>query len=82
MQRQIPVYEPATGEVLAYVPDMSINEVRDAIDKAYDALPRLQSIPAYERARLLMRVAQLIRGRREELARLLTREIGRPIKKH
>ncbi|MFP3157622.1 MAG: aldehyde dehydrogenase family protein [Caldivirga sp.] len=80
MQRQIPVYEPATGEVLAYVPDMSINEVRDAIDKAYDALPRLQSIPAYERARLLMRVAQLIRGRREELARLLTREIGRPIK--
>ena len=80
MQRQIPVYEPATGEVLAYVPDMSINEVRDAIDKAYDALPRLQSIPAYERAKLLMRVAQLIRGRREELARLLTREIGRPIK--
>jgi succinyl-CoA reductase len=80
MQRQIPVYEPATGEVLAYVPDMSINEVRDAVDKAYDALPRLQSIPAYERARLLMRVAQLIRGRREELARLLTREIGRPIK--
>ncbi len=80
MKRQIPVYEPATGEVLAYVPDMSINEVRDAIDKAYDALPRIQSIPAYERARLLMKVAQAIRARKEELARLLTREIGRPIK--
>lgn len=80
MQHQIPVYEPATGEVLAYVPDMTINEVRDAIDRAYEALPRVQSIPAYERARLLMRVAQLIRSRKEELARLLTREIGRPIK--
>lgn len=80
MAGQIPVYEPATGEVLAYVPDMSLSEVRDAIDRAYSALDRTQSIPAYTRARLLMRVAQLIRGRSEELARLLTREIGRPIR--
>ncbi len=80
MQHLIPVYEPATGEVLAYVPDMGINEVRDAIDRAYEALPKIQAIPAYERARLLIKVAQMIRARKENLAKLLTREIGRPIK--
>ena len=80
MGGQIPVYEPATGEVLAYIPSMTVEEVRDAIGRAYEALDKIQAIPAYQRARLLMRVGEMIRSRREELARLLAREIGRPIK--
>ena len=80
MGGQIPVYEPATGEVLAYIPSMTVEEVRDAIGRAYEALGKIQAIPAYQRARLLMRVGEMIRSRREELARLLAREIGRPIK--
>ena len=80
MADQIPVFEPATGEILAYIPNMTINEIRDAINRAYEALDKIQAIPAYQRARLLMNVAQRIRERKEDLARLLTREIGRPIK--
>ncbi len=80
MADQIPIFEPATGEILAYIPSMTINEVRDAISRAYEALGKIQSIPAHQRARLLMEVARRIRERKEDLARLLTREIGRPIK--
>ncbi|MGC9209425.1 MAG: aldehyde dehydrogenase family protein [Nitrososphaeria archaeon] len=76
----IPVFEPATGEIIGYVPDMGRDEVLAAVERAYSAQEALQSIPAYERGRMLRRVADIIRQRKEELARLLAREIGRPIK--
>jgi acyl-CoA reductase-like NAD-dependent aldehyde dehydrogenase len=39
-----------------------------------------QGLPAHERAEILDRAADAIRQRREELARLLSREIGKPLK--
>lgn len=80
MEKMIPVYEPATGKILGYVPDMTEEEVRGAIDLAYNALENIQSMPAHERARALRRVAETIRNKKEDLALLLSREIGRPIK--
>lgn len=80
MEKMIEVYEPATGKVLGYVPDMTEEEVKRAIDLAYSSAESLQSMPAYERAKALRKVAEAIRDRKEDLAVLLSREIGRPIK--
>ncbi len=80
MDKMISVYEPATGKILGYVSDMTEEEVKGAIDLAYNALETIQSMPAHERAKALRKIAETIRGRKEELATLLAREIGRPIK--
>ncbi|MDP8023300.1 MAG: aldehyde dehydrogenase family protein [Conexivisphaerales archaeon] len=80
MDKRIPVYEPATGKILDYVQDMTDEDVKAAIERAYASLESLQTMSAHERARALRKVAEKIRNRKEELAVLLSREIGRPIK--
>jgi succinyl-CoA reductase len=80
MRNDIPIYEPATGNIITYVPNMSRDQVRSVIGETSESAGELQSISANERAKLLVKVAQAIRSRKEELAKLLTREIGRPIK--
>lgn len=80
MRSDIPIYEPATGNIITYVPNMNRDQVRNVINETSEAAGELQSISANERGKLLIKVAQAIRARKEELAKLLTREIGRPIK--
>ncbi|MGC8600176.1 MAG: aldehyde dehydrogenase family protein, partial [Nitrososphaeria archaeon] len=80
MDKRIPVYEPATGKILDYVQDMTDEDVKAAIERAYASLESLQTMSAHERARALRKVAEKIRNRKEELAVLLSKEIGRPIK--
>lgn len=74
------VYNPATGDVVDYVPLLPLQLVREAIEAAHNALDILQRIAVAKRARLLFKVAELIRANAEDLARTMTLEIGRPIK--
>jgi succinate-semialdehyde dehydrogenase/glutarate-semialdehyde dehydrogenase len=73
------VEDPATGETLAELPRMGAPETRRAIERAEAALPRWRSMLAKDRARILRRWADLMLARQEELARLLTREQGKPL---
>lgn len=74
------VVNPATGETLAAYPEATDADVEAALaaaDGAYRTWGR-SSTPA-ERAGLLRRVAELHRERRDELAAIIVREMGKPL---
>src|SRR3954451_12159644 len=73
------VDDPATGETIAEVPRMGVAETRRAIARAEEALPKWRSLLAKDRARILRRWADLMLENEEGLARLLTREQGKPL---
>ncbi len=73
------VTDPATGEPTGSVPDAGADDVRAAIDAAADAFPGWSGLAAIERARILRRAADLIRERKDEIARVMTLEQGKPL---
>ena len=72
------VKNPATGEVLAELPDAGEEDVRHAVDAAAGAFPRWSTTPALDRGKILRRIFELMTERRDELARLVTLENGKP----
>jgi succinate-semialdehyde dehydrogenase/glutarate-semialdehyde dehydrogenase len=73
------VVDPATGEVLARVPRMGVDETRSAIEAAADAYPNWRSLLARERAQILRRWADSLLAHIDDLALLLTAEQGKPL---
>ena len=71
------VRNPATGEVLGVVPRSGPEDVADAVEAAARAYPAWRRTPAPRRAEILFRVAELLVRRKEELARLMTQEMGK-----
>lgn len=71
------VIDPATGEVIASVPDMGQADVRAAIDVANAAWPAYRDLTAKERSNLLRKWFTLILEHKDELARLMTMECGK-----
>jgi succinate-semialdehyde dehydrogenase/glutarate-semialdehyde dehydrogenase len=74
------VTDPATGEIIAHVPDMGTAETARAIAAAKRAMGPWARRPAAERARILRRFHDLMLEERDALARLLTREQGKPLR--
>ncbi len=74
------VVNPATGETLKEYPTISDADLAKAIDKVDDAY-RNWSLKSSlsERAGLVKRVAELHSERREELAQIIVREMGKPM---
>ncbi|MHB1569610.1 MAG: NAD-dependent succinate-semialdehyde dehydrogenase [Solirubrobacteraceae bacterium] len=77
---QYAVVNPATGETLKTYPTITDEQLKDAIGRA-DAAHREWSASSTvaERAALIRRVGELHTERREELAAIITREMGKPI---
>jgi malonate-semialdehyde dehydrogenase (acetylating)/methylmalonate-semialdehyde dehydrogenase len=73
------VFNPSTGAVQAQVPFNTADEIDRAVRCAADALPAWSETPAVERARVLFRFRELMQGRFEQLAALVTREHGKTI---
>ncbi|MBT8070503.1 MAG: NAD-dependent succinate-semialdehyde dehydrogenase [Gammaproteobacteria bacterium] len=73
------VSNPATGKVIATVPDMGAEETRAAIEAANIAWPAWRSKTAKERAGILRKLYFLMMENQEDLARILTSECGKPI---
>jgi succinate-semialdehyde dehydrogenase/glutarate-semialdehyde dehydrogenase len=72
------VTNPATGEPLADLPDAGHDDAWKACDEAAKAFPKWAATPALERGTILRRVYELLTERRDELARLVTEENGKP----
>jgi acyl-CoA reductase-like NAD-dependent aldehyde dehydrogenase len=53
---------------------------KEAIDAAVRAFEKTRRMPAYERQRVLQRIVEGLRRRRDEIARVMTQEAGKPIK--
>ena len=73
------VTNPATGEVIATVPDMGGEETRNAIEAADAAWPAWRAKTAKERAGILRKLYFLMMENQEDLAQILTAECGKPI---
>ena len=73
------VFNPATGEKLATLPEMGAAETAAAIDAAYRAQPLWAARPARERSVLLRKWFDLIVANADELAALLPAEMGKPL---
>lgn len=74
-----PVENPATGEVLAEVADATAADGARALDAAAAAQPDWAATPARERAEILRRAWELVQDRRDNLAMLMTLEMGKPL---
>jgi transcriptional repressor BetI len=70
---------PATGEVLAEIEIAGPAEVDQAVAAARAGQKRWAAMTGTERGRVLKRAADLLRARNDELARLETRDTGKPI---
>ncbi len=75
----IEVENPATGEIVATAGSTSPDQLDRAVTAAREASREWADVPAVDRAPLLHRVADRLRERTDELARLMTIEIGRPL---
>jgi len=75
----ITVIEPATEEVLRELPGASTDEADEAVARAKAALPAWRRVSPGDRAALMRRLADALDARREELAVLEARNVGKPI---
>jgi succinate-semialdehyde dehydrogenase/glutarate-semialdehyde dehydrogenase len=73
------VEDPSTGETLCDVADASVDDARAALDAAVAAGPAFATHPPRERGEILRRAFQAIIDNQEELALLMTLEMGKPL---
>ncbi len=73
------VRNPYTGETLAQVPEASRQDVQNAVAAARKAF-ETGRLPSYVRSEILESTSRLIAGKKEEFARTITLESGKPIK--
>jgi succinate-semialdehyde dehydrogenase/glutarate-semialdehyde dehydrogenase len=76
----IAVNNPATGGTLGTVPKLGRKETALAIDAAHRAFGPWKDMPAGERAELCRRFYQALMDNQEELARILTMEMGKSLR--
>src|SRR5213080_3954558 len=72
------VRSPYSGDVVGRVAKAGAAETKRAIDAAERAMR--EPLPAHDRAEILVRTADLIFRRHDEVARLISDEAGKPIK--
>lgn len=77
---KLEVVNPANGQIVGTVPIGGKNEANQAIDSAHKAFQIWSQTTAYERAAYLKRLNDLILNSEEELAQIMTSEMGKPIK--
>ncbi|WP_454294881.1 NAD-dependent succinate-semialdehyde dehydrogenase [Salana multivorans] len=77
--RTFPVHDPATGVELAQVADASPGNGLAALTAAVDAQEDWASTTPLERSELLRRAFEAVMDQREELAALMTAEMGKPL---
>lgn len=72
-------FDPASGELLCTVTKSSADDVNEAVAAAKAAFAKWRALPAPARGEILMRAAHILEGRKEQIARELTCEMGKVI---
>jgi betaine-aldehyde dehydrogenase len=73
------ILNPATEEPLAELESAGVDETDAAVARAKAAFPAWRAVAPSDRARLLRRLATLVEEHHEELARIESRNVGKPI---
>ena len=76
----IEVYNPATNELIDTVPSLTKEDVEQAIDYADAHQKEWEAKSVIERCAVLSKFAELVEQNKDELALLLSKETGKPIK--
>src|SRR5918912_384278 len=75
----VEVINPATEEVIERVDSATAEETDAAIDRARAAFPGWRDVEPADRALLLRRLAEALDAERENLVRLESRNVGKPV---
>src|SRR5215475_13805390 len=77
--QELDVVNPADGRVFARVSTVDRAQVKAALDSAHAAFASWRAVTARERGAILMRVADELKRRQDEIARVVTLENGKPL---
>jgi acyl-CoA reductase-like NAD-dependent aldehyde dehydrogenase len=73
------VLNPATEQPIAELEQAGVEETDEAVARAKEAYPAWRAVAPADRARLLRRLATLVEENAEELARIESQNVGKPI---
>lgn len=76
---RLDVTDPASGELIASVPDSGAPEALAAVDAAHAAFPAWRKVPAKQRAAIIKRWNDLVMAHQDDLGKLISREQGKPL---
>lgn len=79
MQNAEAILSPYDGSVVGHMPVCGEAEIEAAIARAQRAFATLKRLPRFARADVLDRASMLVRQRRDEFARLIAAEAGKPL---
>jgi aldehyde dehydrogenase (NAD+) len=69
-----------TSDIVGIFPPSGASDVHDAVDSARKSLTEWNAISAPKKGEILFRAGQILQNRKEELAQLMTREMGKVLK--
>src|SRR5215831_9545207 len=75
----VAVLNPATEQLIAQLEQAGVEETDAAVARAREALPAWRRVAPADRARLLRRLATLVEEHSEELPRIESENVGKPI---
>jgi acyl-CoA reductase-like NAD-dependent aldehyde dehydrogenase len=78
--KTFPTFDPGNGEVIGYLPECDEEDVDRAVRAAVAAFPGWKRRSGAARAKLLMKLAQLVETHGAQLAELEARNAGKPIR--
>ena len=73
------VLNPATGEVNGTVAHAAIADLDAALAAAQKGFETWRRVSAYDRSRIMRKAAEILRGRVDEIGRIMTLEQGKPL---
>jgi acyl-CoA reductase-like NAD-dependent aldehyde dehydrogenase len=73
------VVNPATEQPIAELDQADVEETDEAVARAKEAFPRWRAVTPLDRTRLLRRLAMVVEEHAEELARIESANVGKPI---
>ena len=76
----IEVTNPATNQLIATVPNVTEQDVDEAVKVAVVEQKKWAEVSIYDRAEILYKFVDLVEANKDRLARLLSDETGKPIK--
>jgi glyceraldehyde-3-phosphate dehydrogenase (NADP+) len=78
--RMQPVRSPYSGEEVDAVPVATATQIEEALSAAERGAQAMRALPAYDRAQILNRAADIVAQNVEQLARTITAEEGKPLR--
>ncbi|GJM15666.1 MAG: aldehyde dehydrogenase [Thermodesulfobacteriota bacterium] len=74
------ILNPFNNEVVGVINIPDLEKAKECVDFAQKAAEKFKEVPSYERSAILKRIADGIDERKEEFAKTLVRECGKPLK--